>query len=150
MPSARCPPTTAAHHPPFDRLSPADFERLCLWLVRREGYPQAKHLGAAGKDRGRDLAALTKGGEVVFQCKREKQFGPAKAERAVEKILGLQTEDENANEANSPAVATGETPPTRIILLVACDVTPDTRHKAAAAADGIRCEIWPALSSTRR
>ena len=41
------PPITATTHTlPFDRLSPRDFERLCLWLVEREGYGRAEHLGA--------------------------------------------------------------------------------------------------------
>ena len=35
---------------PFDKLSPRDFERLCLWLVEREGYERAGHLGAAGSE----------------------------------------------------------------------------------------------------
>ena len=42
---------------PFDRLSPRDFERLCLWLVEREGYEHAEHLGAAGSEQGRDVVA---------------------------------------------------------------------------------------------
>ena len=37
---------------PFDKLSPRDFERLCLWLVEREGYEKAEHLGAAGSEQG--------------------------------------------------------------------------------------------------
>jgi hypothetical protein len=41
------PPITATIHTLlFDRLSPRDFERLCLWLVEREGYGRAEHLGA--------------------------------------------------------------------------------------------------------
>jgi hypothetical protein len=31
---------------PFNQLSPRDFERLCLWLVERQGYEHAEHLGA--------------------------------------------------------------------------------------------------------
>jgi hypothetical protein len=30
--------TRTTHTLPFDKLSPRDFERLCLWLVEREGY----------------------------------------------------------------------------------------------------------------
>ena len=40
--------TGTTHTLPFDRLSPRDFERLCLWLVEREGFERAEHLGAAG------------------------------------------------------------------------------------------------------
>ena len=34
------------HTLPFDKLSPRDFERLCLWLVEREGYERAGHMPA--------------------------------------------------------------------------------------------------------
>ncbi len=47
--------TGTTHELPFKKLSPRDFERMCLWLVRREGYPTAEHHLAAGSDRGRDL-----------------------------------------------------------------------------------------------
>jgi hypothetical protein len=30
--------TRTTHTLPFDELSPRDFERLCLWLVEREGF----------------------------------------------------------------------------------------------------------------
>jgi hypothetical protein len=40
------PITRTTHTLPFDRLSPRDFERLCLWLVQREGYERAEHLSA--------------------------------------------------------------------------------------------------------
>ncbi len=116
--------TGTTHELPFEKLSSRDFERMCLWLVRREGYPTAEHHGAAGGDRGRDLVAKREAGIVALQCKREKQFGPAKAREAVRKIL-----------AEGPA-------PTEIILLVACDVSADTREKAAAAAGAIPCVVW--------
>jgi hypothetical protein len=35
---------------PLDRLSPGDFERLCLWLIEREGYERAEHLDVAGSE----------------------------------------------------------------------------------------------------
>ena len=61
------PPVTGTTHTlPFDRPSPREFERLCLWLVEREepalpprvlvavslskGYERAEHLGAAGSE----------------------------------------------------------------------------------------------------
>ena len=108
--------TGTTHELPFEKLSPRDFERICLWLVRREGYPTAEHHGAAGTDRGRDLVAQREEGLAVFQCKREKHFGPAKAEEAVRKIM-----------AEEPT-------PTEIILQVACDVSADTRQEAAEGA----------------
>ncbi len=122
---AKKPPITGTTHElPFEKLSPRDFERMCLWLVRREGYPTAEHHGAAGSDRGRDLVAQHEEGLTAFQCKRERQFGPAKAEDAVRKIL-----------AEQPT-------PTEIILLIACDVSADTREKAAEIAGEVPCTVW--------
>ena len=46
--------TATTHTLPFDKLSPPDFERLCLWLVKREGWLRPEHLGAAGSEQGRD------------------------------------------------------------------------------------------------
>ena len=50
--------TRTTHTLPFDKLSPREFERLCLWLVEREepalslskGCERAEHLGAAGSE----------------------------------------------------------------------------------------------------
>jgi len=69
--------TGTTHTLPFDRLSPRDFERLCLWLIEREepalpvpsaaegslskGYERAEHLGAAGSEQGRDIVAWREG-----------------------------------------------------------------------------------------
>jgi hypothetical protein len=49
--------TGTTHTLPFNKLSPLDFERLCLWLARREGYEHAEHLGDAGSEQGRDITA---------------------------------------------------------------------------------------------
>jgi len=32
------------HTLPSNKLSPRDFERLCLWLVEREGYLRCREL----------------------------------------------------------------------------------------------------------
>ena len=45
--------TGTSHTLPFEKLSPLDFEHLCLWLVGREGYERAEHLGEAGGEEGR-------------------------------------------------------------------------------------------------
>ncbi|TEU12837.1 MAG: hypothetical protein E3J21_20145 [Anaerolineales bacterium] len=45
MTQSQPPITRTTHTLPFDKLSPRDFERLCLWLVEREGYQRAHHLG---------------------------------------------------------------------------------------------------------
>jgi hypothetical protein len=38
------PVARTTHTLPFDKLSPCDFERLCLWLVEREGYLRCREL----------------------------------------------------------------------------------------------------------
>ena len=39
------PPVIGTQHElPFDKLSPRDFERLCLWFVEREGIEQAERV----------------------------------------------------------------------------------------------------------
>lgn len=35
--------TSTTHTLPFDKLSPREFERLCLWLVEREGFERAEN-----------------------------------------------------------------------------------------------------------
>jgi hypothetical protein len=79
---------------PFDLLSPREFERLCLWLVRPEGYERAEHLGAAGKEQGRDIVAWHEDEQWAFQCKRVRRFGPQDALREVEKVLALPEEEQ--------------------------------------------------------
>ena len=67
--------TASRHTLSFSSLSPRDFERLCLGLIsRRRGYRDAEHLGAAGRDRGRDIAVRRvvdgRSERVYVQCKR--------------------------------------------------------------------------------
>jgi restriction endonuclease Mrr len=74
------PTITKTNHPlPFAELSPLQFERLCLWLVDRQGYLRPQHLGEAGNEQGRDIIAYkaTDAGEQLwyFQCKRYKSIG---------------------------------------------------------------------------
>jgi hypothetical protein len=37
--------TSTKHLLPFAELSAEQFERLCLWLVQRQGYLRVEHLG---------------------------------------------------------------------------------------------------------
>ena len=69
MTQSQPPITRTTHTLPFDELSPRDFERLCLWLVEREGYERAEHMGAAGSEQGRDIVAWREGALWAFQCK---------------------------------------------------------------------------------
>jgi tetratricopeptide (TPR) repeat protein len=70
--------TKTTHILPFGELSPEQFERLCLWLVEREGYLRVEHLGESGGESGRDLIAFypSNTGEQLwyFQCKRYKRI----------------------------------------------------------------------------
>jgi tetratricopeptide (TPR) repeat protein len=85
--------TKTSHLLPFDQLSPAQFERLCLWLVEREGYLRPEHLGEAGSEQGRDVVAYraTETGEQLwyFQCKRYQTIGAATLIKEVEKYNKL-------------------------------------------------------------
>ena len=119
--------TGTTHTLPFHQLSPRDFERLCLWLVQREGYEHAEHLGAAGSEQGCDIVAWREGRRWVFQCKRVRDFHPADAEVEIDKVLGLPNE-------LRPAV---------LVFLVACDVSDETRTRARArCAAQMDCHFW--------
>ena len=109
----------------FEDLSGEDFERLCLWLLRREGFEDVQHWGALGADGGRDLIAARQGWHYAFQCKNERRFGPSKAEAAVSKVLKL-TADERPDE---------------LVLLVATDVSAQTRRRAAQIAAPMPCTV---------
>jgi hypothetical protein len=120
--------TGTTHTLPFDKLSPRDFERLCLWLVEREGYERAEHLGAAGSEQGRDLLAW-RGAELwAFQCKRVQRFYPKQALAEVEKVLALP----------------GGQRPVGLVFLVTCDVSAETRQQARdrCAGEGLACRFW--------
>src|SRR5881628_1624343 len=83
--------------PPFDELSPLEFERLCLRLVEREGYLRAEHLGESGNEQGRDIIAYkpAAAGEQVwyFQCKRYQKIGAARLIAEVDKYNELAAAD---------------------------------------------------------
>jgi hypothetical protein len=122
------PPVTATTHTlPFDKLSPRDFERLCLWLVEREGYERAEHLGAAGSEQGRDIIAWREDRQWAFQCKRVQRFGPKGALAEVEKVLTLpQTER-----------------PVGLVFVVTCNVSDNTRRQVRRRCAGeMECHFW--------
>ena len=77
--------TKTNHVLPYGELSDKQFERLCLWLVEREGYERAQHLGEAGSEQGRDVTAY-RGEELwYFQCKRYQTISAAALLAEVEK-----------------------------------------------------------------
>ncbi len=119
--------TGTTHVLPFERLSPLDFERLCLWLVRREGYENAEHLGAAGGEQGRDIVARRDGRRVAFQCKRVGRLDPGGAEKEIAKLQSLPSEDQ----------------PDDVVFVVSTSVSVTTRDRARAAwGDLGSCDFW--------
>src|SRR6185295_1332591 len=119
--------TGSTHTLPFEKLAPVDFERLCLWLVGREGYKGAEHLGEAGSERGRDVVAWKDGRRVVFQCKRVRTFTAAHARAEIEKLRGLPAEEQ----------------PQELVFVVSQAVSADTRIAARAAwGDDATCHFW--------
>jgi hypothetical protein len=83
------------HLLPFSELSPAQFERLCLWLVESEGFDRPQYVGEQGSDGGRDIVAYKasqSGGELwYFQCKRYKRITSFDLKSEVDKINRLST-----------------------------------------------------------
>ena len=119
--------TGTTHTLPFGQLSHRDFERLCLWLVEREGYKRAEHLGAAGSEQGRDIVAWREGALSAFQCKRVQRFGPQDALAEVEKVLALP-------EAERPA---------KLVFFVTCGVSANTRQQVRERCAGeMECHFW--------
>jgi len=119
--------TGTAHTLPFDKLSPRDFERLCLWLVEREGYERTEHLGAAGSEQGRDIVAWREGKLWAFQCKSVQRFGPKDVLAEINKVVGLPD----------------DLRPAALVFLVTCDVSANTRQKARErCGEGMVCHFW--------
>jgi hypothetical protein len=77
--------TGTTHTLPFKILDPRAFERMCMWVIEREGYERAEHLGLAGSEQGRDVIACksTSRGEELwyFQCKRYISIGTSTLRR---------------------------------------------------------------------
>jgi hypothetical protein len=127
---------TTNHPLPFEQLSAHDFERLCLWLVGREGFERAEHLGAAGSECGRDIIAW-RGDELwAFQCKRVKRFGPQGALKEIEKVATLPEGQR----------------PTNLVFVVTCNVTANTRQKARdrCAEQDLDCQFWASTELDER
>ena len=118
--------TGTAHILPFEKLSPDSFERLCLWLLRREGFGDVEHLGAAGSDQGRDIVATASGRRWAFQCKRVSRFGPSDAIGVIDRILSLPSSEH----------------PDRLVFLATCDISSETRRRCREHYAGFEYEFW--------
>lgn len=120
--------TGTRHTLPYEKLDPLTFEKLCLGLIKLEGFEDAEHLGAAGGEQGRDIRAWKDGQQIIFQCKRVEKFGPTDAKKEVQKLLDLPLEER----------------PEKVIFLITRDVSVQTRDAARRLAEtgGIECAFW--------
>ncbi|MGA9772789.1 MAG: restriction endonuclease [Blastocatellia bacterium] len=127
--------TNTNHLLPFGELSPAQFERLCLWLVEREDYLRPEHLGEAGSEQGRDVIAYraTKGGEQLwyFQCKRYQTISAATLVKEVEKYNEMVKGDPTKK-------------PFGIVFVTNAAISASAREKARkfCSTHGYECEFW--------
>lgn len=128
--------TKTNHVLPYGELSPAQFERLCLWLVEYEKWQDAEHYGEAGNEQGRDVIAYraTTSGEPqlwYFQCKRYKDIGAAELKKEITKIAAH--------------IAAGEiVAPRGIVFVTNAVVSATTRKevKEACHAHNLACRFW--------
>jgi len=124
--------TATTHTLPFDKLSPRDFERLCLWLAKREGWLRPEHLGEAGSEQGRDVIAwkaVDQGEQLwFFQCKRYKDIGAATLNKEVDKYNALPQAER----------------PHGIVFVTNAVVSKRTRDAVTAHCrkHGYACEFW--------
>jgi tetratricopeptide (TPR) repeat protein len=115
------------HILPFEKLAPGEFERLCLWLVEREGYSQIEQLGEVGSEGGRDVVAWKNGRRFVFQCKRAQAFNVSQAGKEIEKLRRLPLADQ----------------PHELVFVVARAVSADTRSAIREVwGDQATCHFW--------
>ena len=123
---AKAPRVRTTRPLPFDLLTPEDFERLCLWLVRREGFERVEYLGEAGSDQGRDIVGWREGRHFVFQCKRVNQFGPKAVAKEIEKLAQLPAEEQ----------------PDELIFVVTRAMSARARKEARELWGRARCQFW--------
>lgn len=127
--------TKSNHVLPFGELSPAQFERLCLWLVKREGYLRPEHLGEAGSEQGRDVIAYraTGSGEQLwyFQCKRYQTISASKLIEEVEKYNKLVKIDPSKK-------------PFGVVFVTNAVLSADARERVRefCGEHGYDCEFW--------
>jgi hypothetical protein len=120
---------------PFHDLSPLEFERLCLWLVEREGYQRPQQLGEAGSEQGRDVVAYkaTDAGEELwyFQCKRYKRIYASTLKKEVDKYNTLAETDPTKR-------------PVGIVFVTSAIPSARVRDKVAAYCEeyGYACDFW--------
>jgi hypothetical protein len=135
--------TRTNHILPFSELSPAQFERLCLWLVEHEGYAKAERLGEAGSEQGRDVVAYLEAptGKQMwyFQCKRYQTISAATLIKEVQKY--------NALAAADPAAK-----PFGIVFVTNSVLSAAARKqvKKSCVEHGYECEFWARTELDRK
>ncbi len=123
----KAPPRIRTTRPlPFNALTAEDFERMCFWLVKREGFDSAEYLGEAGSDQGRDIVASCDGRRFVFQCKRVRRFGPKAVEAEIAKLRQLPSSEQ----------------PDEIVFVVSRAMSPKARKMARDLWGKARCHFW--------
>lgn len=127
------PLTSSSHLLPLEKLSPEDFERLCYWLVQREGYTNVEHVGVSGNDQGRDLVAWRQGRRVIFQCKRVREFRPQDIILELTKLQAVSTR------------------PDELVFIVTCAVSARSREVARELwGDEETCQFWASTELDER
>jgi tetratricopeptide (TPR) repeat protein len=123
------------HVLPFSELSPTQFERLCLWLVDREGFKRPEHFGESGSEQGRDVVGYKTAGAGeelwYFQCKRYKEIGANTLRVEVDKITSLGRKDAALR-------------PVGIVFVTNALVSARTRGAISnhCRGQGFACEFW--------
>ena len=137
------PTTRHQHH--FEDLSPADFERLVYWLVRRSGdFAQVQWYGGA-RDKGRDVVAYKR----APKAKAEKWYIQCKRYQSID----FSTLSVELNKLAEHAQSDQDFAPDVIIFATACPVPPQARDRAAALARELSCRrpttgvAWNSTSS---
>jgi len=120
---------------PFGELSPLEFERLCLWLVEREGFSSVQHLGESGSEQGRDIIAYKETEQRkelwYIQCKRYNRIDVTTLKKEVDKYNTLVASDNQKR-------------PTGIIFITSASVSANIREKIEQYCHnfGYFCEFW--------
>jgi len=131
------PPVTGGTHPlPFEKLAPLEFERLCLWLVEREGFERAEALGQSGSEKGQDVRAWRGDRRFVFQCKRVREFAAATGRKEIAKL----------RRELSPAEQ-----PHELVFVVSAEVSADARAAIRSEwGDEATCHFWVGVELDQR
>ncbi|MEP7011328.1 MAG: restriction endonuclease [Acidobacteriota bacterium] len=126
--ASKKPPLTGSKHPlPFGALGPEQFERLCLWLVRREKFERVEHLGEAGSEGGRDVVGWKAERRWVFQCKRVRVFSLSHAKKEITKLRALPRDQQ----------------PDNLVFVVSRAVSAETREAIRTLwGDEATCHFW--------